>query len=54
MKSPDSVYYVEVQNTHGRVKGHVKVDEVIYTLTAYGFIRKLVSMRYIPACPKYI
>lgn len=54
MKSSDSRYYVEVQNTNGRVKGNVKIDEVIYTLTAYGFIRKLTSMKFIPAPPKYI
>ena len=53
MKSPDSRYYVEVQNTHGMVKGHVKVNEVIYTMTAYGSIRKLISMNFILSPSKY-
>ena len=54
MKSPDSTYYVEVQNINGSVKGNVKIDEVIYTLTAYGFIRKLASMKFNPASKKYL
>ena len=54
MKSPDSRYYIEVQNSHGRVKGHVKTNDVISTLFVYGCIRRLVSMNFIAAYSKYL
>ena len=54
MKSPDSRYYVEVQNSNGRVTGCVIVNNTIETLTKFGKICKLVSMKFIPAPPKYI
>ena len=54
MKSPDSRYYVEFQNTHGGATGCVRVNDATETLTKFGKICKLVSMKFIPASPKYI
>ena len=54
MKSLDSRYYVEVQNSHGGAIGCIRVNDIIETLTKFGKICKLVSMKFIPAPLKYI
>ena len=53
MKSPDSRYYIEVRCAHGSVKGHVKVDDAVETLTKFGPLHKLFVMKFIKGSSLY-